>query len=78
MDDNWMPIDTAPKDGSIIILYDTDVRDVVTGFWCPPLSAWVCTCHRCSDGSAAPSAEPSFVHRMPTHWMSLPTPPKSK
>lgn len=63
----WMPIETAPKDGSRIITYDgSEVRENrwfnfdVTG--CFPGSDAYCRWH---------------PQESPTHWMPLPEPPQS-
>lgn len=36
--DDWRPIKTAPKDGSYILLLDSDY--VVTGHWWEPYNCW--------------------------------------
>lgn len=56
------PIETAPKDGSRIVLYMRPLRHQVTplladGFWCQTGWVW------------------PYVYREPTHWTHLPQPP---
>ena len=62
----WQPIETAPKDGTWILLYDE--QDVIeVGWWesfdCPGGGAMIGWC----------------VDRVthPTHWMPLPEPPET-
>lgn len=59
----WQPIETAPKDGTRVLIYDTDMPEITTaefesGCW------WVY--------SREYQAYPQDV----THWMCLPEPPK--
>lgn len=73
---DWQPIETAPKDGSCILLffgqnhYDPlmdlfDYRYVLAS-WVAAKNRWL---HK--DGSGAGS-----WHVFPTHWMPLPAPPQ--
>lgn len=60
----WRPIETAPKDGTTILLYDRG--------WSQPwrtivAARWVWQKSRFESGD--------FVHHSATHWMSLPAPP---
>ena len=63
---DWQPIETAPKDGTHVLLgWAVGVGLVLSGYW-PDWrgrKAWV-TCVGQYQGSAAP-----------THWMPLPPPP---
>lgn len=70
----WQPIETAPKDGSNILLYSPDgiyeaswslrYPPAKDGFWRPlDLPSHGCGC--CGE----PDDEP-------THWMPLPEPPE--
>ena len=62
----WQPIETAPKDGSKVLLTDGDRTEIAhwwgkaqEGFW----EVWTC--------------EPFYEDfKQPTHWMPLPQPPK--
>ena len=60
--DGWQPIETAPKDGSEIILFDPDYsqRSGFEGRYSAPRGNWL-------------SSYDSPVK--PTHWMPLPPPP---
>lgn len=71
----WEPIETAPKDGTSVLLGYLDKSgrfavksarfELITAF--PrkegPWSAWVCT------------MDPCLVCQRATHWMPLPAPP---
>jgi len=62
----WQPIETAPKDGKLILVYDTKLPAEQYGIvaWCPVgIPCWI--------------ADDGEVHD-PTHWQSLPSPPESK
>jgi hypothetical protein len=72
---NWQKIETAPKDGTAILLYCGDGRDrVSTAYWSknsgygngPP--DW----QLCMPGGYA---ETDDLPVKPTHWMPLPPPP---
>ena len=61
----WQPIDTAPKDGTRVLL--TDGKFTQIGLWCQ----WL---------SVPGNPEEWFYEggrgwNDPTHWMPLPTPP---
>lgn len=58
---NWQPIETAPKDGTEILVY-SDGR-VISTFWSFCAEDWVDVLR-------------GYTMRDPTHWMSLPEPPK--
>jgi hypothetical protein len=67
----WQPIATAPKDGTMVMIYDQgDPTPIAVAYW--TTSVWV-------DGGAWVQEE----HRSdtytfnPTHWMPLPTPPST-
>lgn len=72
-DAQWKPIETAPKDGTIIDLWDDMYKCRVTG------ARWAH--HRCENGK--PIGEKSWGRNsidgpfvgIPTHWMPLPKPP---
>lgn len=59
---HWMPIDTAPRDGTRVLLYRTDwVEDTCVGFWNDVWKEW-----NTVNGSVFPEA---------SHWATLPQPP---
>jgi hypothetical protein len=56
----WLPIETAPKDGTEILLTDGHYKR--TGYWARRIEAW--------------SIDTVVSLNMPTHWMPLPEPPR--
>jgi hypothetical protein len=63
---DWQPIETAPKDGMQILIYDPlcGIQQVgfdITGSKMGLTDAWIA-----DDGGTY----------LPTHWMPLPDPPK--
>ena len=77
---NWQPIDTAPKNGTRIILWDANKGVAISGGWHidggrddpngyePPWSWWVSDEDLIMWDSGPDDA--------PTHWMPLPETPK--
>ena len=60
----WLPIESAPKDGIDIWLYDRQWSpDPQIGYWCYHLGSWL------SDSGSKLN---------PTRWQPLPEPPKPK
>jgi len=57
----WYPIETAPKDGTEILLTDGHYKR--TGYWARRINRW--------------SMDAAVALNMPTHWMPLPAPPLS-
>lgn len=60
---DWRPIETAPKDGTAVLLNLPEMGDVVSGAFCDG---------RWEDNGMA---QCRFMGD-PTHWMPLPEPPK--
>ena len=61
----WMPIDTAPKDGSKVLIHQAG--SVVIARFVESLGVWRTDDH---DDYAM------FFECDPSHWMALPDPPK--
>ncbi len=62
---NWQPIETAPKDGSSILLGASGSEEIVVGHWEADMNmGWVCSHTDYFD-----------LHIKPTDWMPLPPPP---
>ena len=65
----WQPIETAPKDGTVVLIFQQDRsnfggRGIAAGrFMEPPWDGWWGTC---GD---------SIICMRPTHWQPLPEPP---
>lgn len=73
---DWMPIETAPKDGSAVLLWDG--YESIIGFWwrgrqflnSPMSEFW-------SDGPVPCNGYDAGMNQLrePSHWMPLPAPP---
>jgi hypothetical protein len=62
----WLPIETAPKDGTTVIAYRPTTPPHIEGMhWCEGSWYWSFD----GDGPGEFSVEP-------THWMPLPQPPQ--
>ena len=57
----WQPIETAPKDGTGLLVY-SDER-IISAMWSDGADDWVEVVHE-------------YTFANPTHWMPLPEPPK--
>ena len=71
--DKWQPIETAPKDGTGVLLYRNmpfssgEVYEVVSVYWAEWLENWrACGTEEVVDQYGEPF----------THWMPLPAPPE--
>lgn len=72
----WQPIETAPKDGSQVLVWD-QTEGVCTARFQSHVEEWRASWGSeewIQDGSVYDDA---LVARKPTHWMPLPAPPKS-
>lgn len=65
----WQYIETAPKDGSDILLYEKSS--------CFP-EVWVGHYTIYNDEPTWTDGDDSLVNTNPTHWMSIPKPPNNK
>lgn len=59
----WMPIESAPKDGGVILV--AEYGDVKMAEWSRTFSYWL--------GPYDASGDPEVMY--PTHWMPIPEPP---
>ncbi len=64
----WMPIETAPKDGTRILVYVCDSGRVTEAWFCEDTGLWP------HDDPYSEEYEPCNVG-LPTHWQPLPPPP---
>lgn len=70
----WQPIETAPKDGTRILIFQGGLewsREVQIGWW---------DSGGTRSGWSASSYEDGHIlneKQAPTHWMPLPSPPES-
>lgn len=70
----WKTIDTAPKDGTqIILIYAQETGECFVAWWGTDIVSgkhdWVIA--RAKDGTC-------FICKNPTHWMPLPPPPQAQ
>lgn len=74
--DLWRPIETAPKDGTVILVAITGGRrdTIVTAYWEPDTKEWWLANTDYDDYFASCIAE--IMIGEVTHWMPLPEPPK--
>ena len=64
----WQPIETAPKNGSAILLYPCGIFGAVS----PDIGYW----NRDKDYEAWRTLDGERIEPSPSHWMPLPTPPE--
>lgn len=63
LENRWLPMETAPKDGTpIIVAYDA-TGDVLVVYFCSEIGHW-----------REWAGNPCYRH-YPTHWMPIPPPP---
>jgi hypothetical protein len=74
--DGWQPIESAPRDGTLVLLWAPDYREDAPslGSWCERVGAWDADSGTMEDGPAWSNDACSG----PTHWMPLPAPPTTK
>ena len=75
----WQPIETAPKDGSTILVFGEG--EISVAFWENPVRCgfWRCVGYgilACEDSGSPYARPPSLIHPDPTHWMPLPITPE--
>jgi hypothetical protein len=64
----WKPIETAPKDGTEILLYLPKVNNVISGNWSSNSGCWIdCWC-----------AKKDSDCYLPSHWAELSKPTESE
>ena len=59
---DWQSIETAPKDGTMILIYEADIGWIYHSCWC--------------KNSGIEWWGGTGLHQNFTHWMPLPKPPK--
>lgn len=77
----WQPIETAPKDGSDILVYDSEDKQTVMVFYGDSASGFgrrygKAAMAFCVSGSFNDSMGGFDTVDAPTHWMPLPEPPE--
>ncbi len=74
-DDGWQPIETAPKDGTWVLVAGGSAED-----WAPVTMAWYALNPRTDRAYWKQNGEwddYDLADDQPTHWRPLPTPPKA-
>lgn len=70
----WQPIETAPKDGTLVFLWDAREQDeidrVAVGKWLGPEDH-----HSIPGGMWAYTVDTMWWQFFPTHWMPIPDDP---
>lgn len=70
----WQPIETAPRDGSDVLLFEVYERLPVIGWWCEKKKRWYATTEVYdTDGDAC--VIDKLCTEGVTHWMPLPAAP---
>lgn len=83
----WKPIESAPTDGTPLLLFCPGVRswnrlsgmpDVVVGMWTTSVrtTGWFSDLGDVDQGYESTGAYFEHEQLSPTHWMPLPEPPK--
>lgn len=72
----WQPIETAPKDGTEFLAYDSRTKKMDVCFMNNWHGPWTCQQSQ-MDGELGPFID-EFGHKSAdiTHWMPLPEPPR--
>jgi hypothetical protein len=70
----WMPIATAPKDGTQLLLYCGDWNGIIVGHY-GELITWD---DETGDEEVEVCWQSNLESYNPTHWQSLPKPPNKK
>jgi hypothetical protein len=71
----WLPIETAPKDGTRVLL--SDGTSVSIGSWGNAFSSWGWSNESAPEPTDGPGAIPGYWTEPPTHWMPLPDAPNA-
>lgn len=74
----WQPIESAPKDGSVLLIFGDD--EISIAFWeiKNTIGSWRCIGYGilAYEDNGGPYYGPSrLIHQNPTHWMRLPNKP---
>lgn len=72
----WQPIETAPRDGSGIIVIDmtAEAPEAGMGYWYQAGNMWSCIDPKPGEGIDQATIQ-AITWAGPTHWMPLPPPP---
>lgn len=70
----WRPIETAPKDGRELLLWDS-LSDIYTGRY---NNCWYATISGCKAIKSQTDFGIEYFEQWPTHWIPLPQMPEDK
>lgn len=74
----WQPIATAPKDGSVVLVWLGDADESERSFYCIDRTRMGAGGWNFMRGKWRPETGLTFtVFVQPTHWMPLPSPPEA-
>lgn len=74
----WQPIETAPKDGTAILLWEQYSAAPFVGWWVPSCQEWtVSKEHVSAEGGWDGANVVDLLVAPITHWMPLPKPPSN-
>jgi len=68
----WEPIDTAPKDGSVVAVWNANQPDIVR------YARWGLSRSTMPTSGCWLSRSRCPLTHLPTHWISLAPPPRSR
>lgn len=72
----WKQIETAPKDGTSILLYSS--KEPITEGWFETSLEWGRPCNSWTNGwETSNGCDVGYNRLYPTHWMPLPPPPNA-
>jgi hypothetical protein len=75
--DAWQPIESAPKDGTVVDVWLGDADDEDVEFYCTPGTRRSCGwAWKLDKFRPVAGLHVLVVTVRPTHWMPLPEPPK--
>ena len=73
----WKPIESAPKDGTHILLWEQWGTDPFVGWWC--MGSWSASHeHVDAEGGWDGAVVVDRIECPVTHWMPLPEPPQEQ
>lgn len=73
----WQPIETAPRDGSEVLLHEIYERLPVIGWWSEKRKRWYASTEVYDTDGDATVIDKLYTEGV-THWMPLPAPPQTK
>lgn len=82
MNKEWQPIETAPKDGTLILVYNGENEGYCTGKHQIGTASWEMAYSGYTDDKRCEwlsnACCDGVSNYKPTHWMPLPKPPTAK